>query len=218
MKPLRYALLTVCLLVLQKSWSQNNAPKDSVVQLFGVVMTADSLQGIPSCSVIVEGKGRGTITSYDGVFSIVVLKGDRITFSSVGFKNRTIDIPTTLTDNQYSVIQLLVSDTAYLPATILKPRPSREQFERDFVNNTAPDDLYETARKNTDEAQRRMLLANLPADGREAVNYQLRQQATKAYYAGQLPPMNILNPAAWASFIQAWKRGDFKSKSSSSNN
>ena len=180
-------------------------------------MTADSLQGIPSCSVIVEGKGRGTITSYDGVFSIVVLKGDRITFSSVGFKNRTIDIPTTLTDNQYSVIQLLVSDTAYLPATILKPRPSREQFERDFVNNTAPDDLYETARKNTDEAQRRMLLANLPADGREAVNYQLRQQATKAYYAGQLPPMNILNPAAWASFIQAWKRGDFKSKSSSNN-
>ncbi len=217
MKPLRYALLTVSLLVLQKSWSQNNAPKDSVVQLFGVVMTADSLQGIPSCSVIVEGKGRGTITSYDGVFSIVVLKGDRITFSSVGFKNRTIDIPTTLTDNQYSVIQLLVSDTAYLPATILKPRPSREQFERDFVNNTAPDDLYETARKNTDEAQRRMLLANLPADGREAVNYQLRQQATKAYYAGQLPPMNILNPAAWASFIQAWKRGDFKSKSSSNN-
>ena len=217
MKPLRYALLTVSLLVLQKSWSQNNAPKDSVVQLFGVVMTADSLQGIPSCSVIVEGKGRGTITSYDGVFSIVVLKGDRITFSSVGFKNRTIDIPTTLTDNQYSVIQLLISDTAYLPATILKPRPSREQFERDFVNNTAPDDLYETARKNTDEAQRRMLLANLPADGREAVNYQLRQQATKAYYAGQLPPMNILNPAAWASFIQAWKRGDFKSKSSSNN-
>jgi hypothetical protein len=218
MKLLRYTLLTICLLTLQKSWSQANASRDSVVQLFGVVMTADSLQGIPSCSVIVDGKGRGTITSYDGVFSIVVLKGDRITFSSVGFKNRTIDIPRNLTENQYSVIQLLVSDTAFLPATILKPRPSREQFERDFVNNTAPDDLYETARKNTDEAQRRMLLANLPADGREAVNYQLRQQATKAYYAGQLPPMNILNPAAWASFIQAWKRGDFKSKSSSSSN
>lgn len=216
-KLLRYALLSISLLAMQESWSQNNAPRDSVVQLFGVVMTADSLQGIPSCSVIVEGKGRGTITSYDGVFSIVVMKGDKITFSSVGFKNRTIDIPLNLTENQYSVIQLLISDTAYLPATILKPRPSREQFERDFLNNTAPDDLYETARKNTDEAQRRMLLANLPQDGREAVNYQLRQQATKAYYAGQLPPMNILNPAAWASFIQAWKRGDFKSKSSSSN-
>ena len=67
-------------------------------------------------------------------------------------------------------------------------------------------------RKNNNEAQRRALLNSLPADGREAVNYQLRQQANKAYYAGQVPPMNILNPAAWLDFIQAWKRGDFKKK------
>lgn len=212
-KSLRYFLLAITLFLLQQGWSQQLSPyRDSVVQLYGVVMTADSLQGIPSCSVIVEGKGRGTITSYDGVFSIAVLKGDRIRFSSVGFKDRTIDIPRNLTESQYSVIQLLVSDTAYLPATILKPRPTREQFERDFVNNKAPDDMLETARKNTDEAQRRLLLNSLPADGREAVNYQLRQQSTKAYYSGQLPPMNILNPAAWADFIQAWKRGDFKKK------
>jgi hypothetical protein len=52
----------------------------------------------------------------------------------------------------------------------------------------------------------------LPSDGREAVNYQLRQQANKYYYAGQIPPMNILNPAAWADFIKSWKRGDYKRK------
>lgn len=212
MKLLRYVLLLVTIFTLQKSQAQVNPYRDSIVQLYGVVMTADSLQGIPSCSVIVEGKGRGTITSYDGVFSIAVLKGDKITFSSVGYKDRSIMIPLNLPENQYSVIQLLVSDTTYLPATILKPRPSREQFERDFVNNKVADDLYETARKNTDEATRRILIASLPSDGREAVNYQLRQQASKAYYTGQVPPMNILNPAAWADFIKAWKRGDFKSK------
>ncbi|MBI2273456.1 MAG: carboxypeptidase-like regulatory domain-containing protein [Bacteroidetes bacterium] len=212
-KPIQYLLLLVTLLLAQTSWSQQASPyRDSVVQLYGVVMTADSLQGVPSCSVIVEGKGRGTITSYDGVFSIAVLKGDKITFSSIGFKNRSIQIPLNLDGNQYSVIQLLVSDTAYLPATILKPRPTREQFERDFVNNKVADDLYETARKNTDEAQRRILINSLPADGKEAINYQLRQQASKAYYSGQVPPMNILNPAAWADFIKAWKRGDFKKK------
>ncbi len=212
-KPIQYLLLLVTLLLAQKSWSQQGSPyRDSVVQLYGVVMTADSLQGVPSCSVIVEGKGRGTITSFDGVFSIAVLKGDKITFSSIGFKNRSIQIPLNLDGNQYSVIQLLVSDTAYLPATILKPRPTREQFERDFVNNKVADDLYETARKNTDEAQRRILINSLPADGKEAINYQLRQQASKAYYSGQVPPMNILNPAAWADFIKAWKRGDFKKK------
>ncbi|MCA6439532.1 MAG: carboxypeptidase-like regulatory domain-containing protein [Sediminibacterium sp.] len=189
-----------------------NPYRDSIVQLYGVVMTADSLRGLPAVSVIVEGRGRGTITSNDGVFSIAVLKGDRITFSSVGFKNSTIKIPLNLPENQYSVIQLLVNDTAYLPATVLRPRPTREQFERDFLNNRIPDDAYEIARKNTEEAQRRILLNSLPADGREAVNYQLRQAANKYYSAGQIPPMNILNPAAWMDFVQAWKRGDFKRK------
>ncbi|MFP5041471.1 carboxypeptidase-like regulatory domain-containing protein [Parasediminibacterium sp. JCM 36343] len=188
--------------------------KDSIIQLFGIVMTADSLRGVPSASVLVVGKGRGTITNSDGVFSIVVLKGDKIMFSSVGFKDKLIEIPTNLTDNQYSVIQLLVSDTAYLPATILRPRPTREQFERDFINNVVPDDNYEVARRNTDEASRRILLATLPADGKEAVNYQLKQQVSKYYYAGQVAPMNILNPFAWADFIKAWKRGDFKSTKS----
>ncbi|MFZ4771753.1 MAG: carboxypeptidase-like regulatory domain-containing protein, partial [Ferruginibacter sp.] len=50
--------------------------RDSVVQLYGVVMTADSLQGLQSVSVVVKGQNRGTITNEKGVFSIVVLKGD----------------------------------------------------------------------------------------------------------------------------------------------
>ncbi len=211
-KLLLFVVLLAATLVSNKVIAQDNPYRDSVVQFNGVVMTADSLRGIASASIIVEGKGRGTITSPDGVFSIAVLKGDKITFSCIGFKNFTLKIPENLTSNQYTWIQLLVTDTVYLPATILKPRPSKEQFERDFVNNRIPDDMYEIARKNTDESQRRILLATLPSDGREAVNFQMRQQANKYYYNGQTPPMNILNPAAWADFIKAWKRGDFKSK------
>jgi CarboxypepD_reg-like domain len=211
-KLLLFVVLLASILISNKVLAQDNPYRDSVVQFNGVVMTADSLRGIASASIIVEGKGRGTITSQDGVFSIAVLKGDKITFSCIGFKNFSLKIPENLTSNQYTWIQLLVTDTVYLPATILKPRPSKEQFERDFVNNRIPDDMYEIARKNTDESQRRILLATLPSDGREAVNFQMRQQANKYYYNGQTPPMNILNPAAWADFIKAWKRGDFKSK------
>lgn len=183
-----------------------------MIQLYGVVMTADSLRAIEAASVIVENKGRGTLTNYQGVFSIVVLKGDMIRFSCVGFKDKVITIPNNLKDNQYSVIQLMVSDTAYLPATILKPRPTKAQFERDFVNADVPDDQIEIARKNTDEATRRALIAALPADGREAVNANIRKQTQKIYYQGQQPPINLFNPFAWADFIEAWKRGDFKKK------
>jgi len=196
----------------QTTTSVPNIYRDSVVQLYGVIMTADSLKAIPFASIVVNNKGRGTITNNDGVFSIAVNKGERITFSCVGFKDRIIQIPNNLEGNQYSVIQLMANDTNFLPATILKPRPTRQQFERDFVNSKVDDDMYETARKNTSVAQKRIILSSLPRDGKEAVGASLNQQASRYYYSGQLPPMNILNPAAWKSFINSWKRGDYKSK------
>jgi hypothetical protein len=81
----------------------------------------------------------------------------------------------------------MVNDTAYLPATILRPRPTRAQFERDFVNTDVPADALEIARRNNDEATRKALLMSLPADGGEAMNAQIRQQAARSYYSGQLP-------------------------------
>ena len=209
---LQYSIFSITLFTTLNCFAQNNNSQDSVVQLYGVVMTADSLEAIPSASVIVEDKLRGTFTNDHGVFSIVVLKGDNIRFSCIGFKDKVISIPTNLKGNQYSVIQLMVSDTAYLPATILRPRPTRAQFERDFVNTNVPADDIEIARENNEEAKRRALIAALPADGREAVSAQMRQQAAKYSYMGQVPPQNIFNPVAWAEFIEAWKRGDFKRK------
>ncbi len=210
-KFLRIILVTAFILpVVAKA--QFESFKDSVVQLYGVVMTADSLKAIPAVSVVIKGHNRGTITNDQGVFSIVVLKGDQIEFSSIGYKPKLVTIPSNLDGNQQSIIQLLVQDTIYLPATIIKKRPSREQFEREFVGTIVPDDNQEIARKNTDAVRRRALLAVYPTDGREATNYYLKQEATKHYYTGQTPPQNIFNPLAWAEFIKAWKNGDFKSK------
>lgn len=210
-KILHYIFFTVFLIPLAAK-AQFEGFRDSVVQLYGVVMTADSLQALPSVSVVVKGQNRGTVSNNQGVFSIVVLKGDVIEFTSVGFKPKTVTVPKTLEGNQFSVIQLMVNDTVYLAATIIKPRPTREQFERDFLNTKFPDDEIETARKNNSEDTRRALLATLPRDGREAANSYLSKQAAKNYYSGQLPPQNIFNPFAWAEFIKAWKRGDFKKK------
>jgi hypothetical protein len=192
--------------------AQFETSRDSVVQLYGIVMTADSLKGIPAVSIMVKGQNRGTITNNQGVFSIVVLKGDQVEFTHVTYKPKTITIPRNLEGNQYSVVQLMVIDTVYLPATIIRARPTPEQFARDFVNTKVPDDNIEVARKNTETAKRRVLLQTTPGDGGEATQMQFNKIASKATYYGQTPPMNIFNPAAWADFIQAWKRGDFKNK------
>lgn len=184
--------------------------KDSVIQLYGVVMTADSLKAIPSVSITIKGEKRGTQTNEQGVFSIVVQKGDVIEFSSIGYKPKLAEIPRDLEGNQYSLLQLMVTDAEYLPVTIIKPRPTKEQFDRDFVNVPVADDDLETARKNNDESKRRVLAKTLPRDGGENSNMLLQGGARRATYYGQAPPQNIFNPFAWGEFIKAWKRGDFK--------
>ena len=212
-KTLRYFLLSGMIFLWLHGAAQNQTqPKDSVVQLYGLVMSADSLRGLDATSIIVEGTGRGTVTNEQGVFSIVVMKGDQIEFSSIGYKSKLVDVPRDIEGNQYSMIQLMVTDTVYLPATIIRPRPTKEQFERDFINTNIPADNYEIARQNTDESKRRVLARSLPSDGGEAANYNLRNNAARYYYAGQLPPQNIFNPFAWNEFIKSWKRGDYKKK------
>lgn len=205
-------ILLISLFGAIKANAQFETVKDSVVQLYGVVMTADSLVGIPAVSITVKGQNRGTITNNQGVFSIVVLKGDIVEFSHVSYKPKIVTVPRDLQGTQHSVVQLMVEDTVYLPATIIRPRPSRQQFERDFVKTKIPDDDIEIARQNNDVAKRRILLQTVAADGSGATAMQFRNIANKASYAGQLPPQNIFNPAAWAEFIKAWKRGDFKRK------
>ncbi|MCO5234764.1 MAG: carboxypeptidase-like regulatory domain-containing protein [Chitinophagaceae bacterium] len=208
---LRY-LLVLLLFVPSAVKAQFEALKDSVVQLYGIVMTHDSLKGIPGVTVMVKGQNRGTITNEQGVFSIVVLKGDEVQFTHVSYRPESARIPTNLPGNQFNMVKLMSEDTVYLPVAIIKARPTREQFERDFVNNEVPTDDIEIARQNTSEAKRRILARSLPYDGGEATNYALSKNAQGYYYNGQAPPMNIFNPFAWSEFIKAWKRGDFKKK------
>lgn len=212
MKKALLLLFIGCLFLTKKSFAQFETVKDSVVQLYGIVMTADSLVGIPAVSVSIKGTTRGTITNNQGVFSIVALKGDVVEFSHVSFKPKSIVIPTDIPGNQYNMVQLMVEDTFYLPATVIKPRPTPEQFARDFVNTKVPDDDIEVARQNNDVAKRRVLMRTTPSDGAGAAAMQFRNIANRAVYQGQVPPMNIFNPAAWSEFIKSWKRGDFKSK------
>ncbi|NIG57379.1 carboxypeptidase-like regulatory domain-containing protein [Chitinophaga sp. Cy-1792] len=208
----RLSLLIVFLLSPFLLQAQITEFKDSIIQISGITMTADSLKAIPAVSIIVRGQSRGTIANRQGVFSIVAFKGDTLTFSAVGFKKKNYTIPATLPGNAYSLIQLMVEDTTYLPATIIRPYPTREEFERAFASMDIPDDAYEIARKNTEAGRLRALARVTPVDGREATNMYMKRQAASLYYAGQPPPQNIFNPLAWAQFIQAWKRGDFKNK------
>jgi len=196
------------ILWLQPAFSQNNP----LIQFSGLVLTSDSLMGIPYAAVIIKGQGRGTIANHQGFFSLVAQVGDRVQFSSIGFRTEEITIPDTLTRNKYSVIQLLTQDTVHLPTVLIYPWPSKEEFKRAFLSLNIPDDDYERARQNLEREKLREIGDIMAMDAKETTDYYFRQQSQRFYYTGQVPPQNIFNPIAWANFIDAWKRGEFRKK------
>jgi hypothetical protein len=183
---------------------------ENVVQIDGVAMTADSLRAVPYAVIEVKSKNRGVESEYTGVFSIVCYKGDTLRFSCEGFRPKEFVVPKDIKGQYFSLIQLMVQDTFYLPESIIKPLPSKGQFDYAFQHWRVPNDQYEIARRNTNSYWLRALAYTMPIDGHEAQSRTLQQQSREAVYYGQMPPMNIFNPIAWGQFFEAWKRGDFR--------
>jgi len=203
-----FFILFSCLLFAARANAQFNP--DNVIEIDGVTMTADSLRAVPDVTIQVKNKNRGVESEYTGVFSLVCYKGDTLLFSCIGFRPKEFVVSKDLKGDHYSMIQLMVQDTFYLPETIIRPLPTREQFDYAFQHWRIPNDYYEIARRNTNAYVLRVLAYTTPRDGRESQARLMQQQAREAVYYGQQQPMNILNPLAWGQFFEAWKRGDFR--------
>lgn len=167
---------------------------------------------LPYVNIYVEGTRRGTFSGNDGFFSIVAAIGETVIFSSIGFQDVRFELSDTLSTDRYSVIQLMVRDTIMLPETVVYPWPSREHFKLEFLAMDVTSDFDERAAANLSDRALAQLIAFLPTDGDENVDFYLQQQAQAYYYEGQIRPMNIFNAVAWKDFIQSLKRGDFKKK------
>lgn len=204
------AMTLIAVMLTNMSFAQD--AEENIVQINGVTMTADSLRAVPGAVIMLKNNYRGTISNSRGVFSIVAHKGDTLVFSEIGFRTKEYIIPKDIEGHYFSLVQLMTQDTFYLQETVIRPFPTKAQFNYAFKYWDVPDDKYERARKNTEALMLRALAYSLPKDGGENQSAYQNIQAQKAVYYGQQPPSNIFNPLAWAEFYEAWKRGDFKRK------
>lgn len=212
----RRTIILSCVLLLlsvaQLFAQQNDSKKRDLIQFSGVVVSNDSLQPIPYTSVIIHSTGRGTLTDFYGFFSFVAKEGDTIDFKYIGYKTARFIIPDSLKDDRYSLIQVLNRDTVLLKEAIVYPWPSKEEFKKAFVELKLPDDDLKRAHRNLELAEEKAIQEQVPYDGSINFKYQMQQQQSKLYSAGQYPVNNLFNPVAWAAFIKAWKDGAFKKK------
>ena len=179
-----------------------------------VVIEKDGrIEPLPYTNIGVKNTPRGTSSSVDGFFSIVVLPGETVFFSRLGFALEEYEIPNDLTENTHSKIIVMKQDTLLLPDIFIYPWPNRDFFKIEFLALEVDEELEEIAQQNLSPEKLARLRQALPSDGREVSGIELRQLSQAYYYEGQGRPQNIFNPLSWKKFIDALKKGDFKKKS-----
>ena len=213
----RYLVKISCAFILSivalgSATAQSIDDTTGVLQLSGIVVSESNgmLEPLPYVNVYVEGTRRGTFSTFDGFFSIVVRTNEKVVFSSIGFKDVEYIVPDTLAGDRYSIFQIMARDTVLLPETVIYAWPSREHFKLEFLAMETQTPLEARLDENLSDRAIAQLITYLPTDGGEHTSLFLKQQAQSYYYDGQFKPINVLNAFAWADFIKALKRGDFK--------
>ena len=191
--------------------SQTDSLPAQVVQVSGLVVTGDSLSPLPYCTVFRSRDRRGTMTDARGFFSLPALTGDTLEFSSVGYVSQQAVIPEGGELARVNLVQPMGRDTVTMNDAFVYPWPSRERFRQDFLAlglpNQGLDPAWDSPMDPMDVYDR---LSEVGRDGQSTSSEVLVAQAQQAGYAGQAPPVNLLNPVAWAQFLQALKSGDLR--------
>lgn len=211
----KFALLVGIMIISSLFKSSNvSAQNDSterlreLIQFTGILITPDSLQAVADVNIRIAGTMMGTVSNEQGFFAIVLRRTDTLIFSAIGYRTVKYIVPFTLTGQKYTMIQTMSQDTLYLPEATVTPYISKELFQHYFVNMDVPG--QEDPLKNLDPETIRELAYAMDMDGQDNAKYYLRQEAGKYYYTGQMVPINLMNPFAWAKFIKSWKEGKLK--------
>lgn len=185
--------------------AQDKEPK--IIQFTGVIFTPDSTSVVPGVHIYVPAVGRGTTSNPYGFFSMPVIEGDSIIFSSVGFKKRSYVIPPHDSESSLKLLITLEEDIAFLDEVEIFPYPSEAMFKKAVLAmdlNTNQD--YDNLDAWISAQYMASAYKNLPASSNANYRYFMSQQRQANNYKYQAPVNNFANPFAWARFIKDLKR------------
>lgn len=177
--------------------------KKHIIQLSGIVLGEDSISTLPGVHVYVPKAARGTTTNYLGYFSMPVLEGDSVVFSSVGYQRQYFVVPKTPQDHLTLVIDLK-TDTTYLDEVAVMPFPTEEVLKEAVLALNIPvDGSY--SNDNLDAELLQLMVRTQPLDGYS--NYRILMETNQQHYQNRFgPPVNpFLNPFNWAKFLRNLK-------------
>ncbi|MCP4440839.1 MAG: carboxypeptidase-like regulatory domain-containing protein [Aureispira sp.] len=178
-----------------------------IVEVSGIVVTKGpygKYQPIPLATVLVKDANRGVYANYEGMFTIVVKKGQTLKFSAVGFGTKEVVVPENAEGLHFSLtVDLEVADVN-IDEVIVFPWPDRNNLVAEFLamEPTLAMQLEDIASDNLGQDKMIAIAEATDMDGSETSKFYLRQQSREFSYQGQQAPMPIFNLASWYKFIK----------------
>jgi hypothetical protein len=197
-------LMMVLLASLSSAIDCFSQSKKRVIQLSGIILSEDSVSGLPGVHIYVPKAGRGTTSNRTGYFSMPVLEGDSVVISSVGYVRRSYIVPKSVSEYLTIVVEM-VQDITYLKEVEIMPFPTEEVFKEAVLALNIPMDSGVDPKALNAELLA-LMIRTTPMDGEANYRYYMNQ------YSGTIndrfqPRMNpFLNPFNWARFFRDLKK------------
>ncbi len=212
LKTLISVLLIFSICNLASKAQEEKKDKNRFFHISGLTLS-DSTHSIPYVHIIMKNKNLATASDIRGYYNFPVQATDTLVFSAIGYKMEMMLVSEFYSKEESVLNIILQTDTLQIEELIITPwQGNYERFRKAVMAYVPPTTDMDRALKNLAILDMETLLYNSPATPTTAFRNTMRGYNDKMYWAGQLPPINITNPLAWAQFFKAIKDGDFKRK------
>jgi len=204
----RFLHTIILLLIVLPALQAQTTEDDRYVQVSGII-SDETGKIMPGVAVISHKLRRGVLSEPTGIYSIISLPGDTISFRALGYKRYHTIIPYDYTDIFASVDIRLEFDTLQIEAVNILPWNTYGEFIRDITQEKPIDPIIENMYDNL--ASIYVALQNdigLRVSPEVAYRYALAQQFSAMSTKNQYPVNNLLNPLAWAKFVKGLRTGE----------
>ena len=197
------------LIIFLASYSQA-VQKERFFQVSGII-TDEANRPLSNVGVVSLRLKRGVLSENTGIYSIISTPGDTILFKALGFKKQIIIIPPSFEGRRYNADIVLSMDTIPIENVVVLPWKSYSEFIKDITSPSPINPEIENMNRNIESV--RSAIANqvdVHITPEAGYRYAMQQNFNMTATRNQYPVNNLLNPFAWAKFINGLKGGLLK--------
>jgi hypothetical protein len=186
--------------------------RQTLIQVSGLIVD-EAYKPVTGVAVISRKLKRGTVSERSGIYSIPSTPGDTIFFRALGYKRYHTIIPESFEGRQCNVDIILEIDTINIQEVTILPWKTYNDFLKDMTKEKPVDPIIENMNDNL--ASIYVAMSNqvgVRVSPEAGYRYAMEQNFSAMATKNQYPVNNLLNPFAWAKFVNGIKHGLFKNQ------